>query len=84
LKKSRYFSELIKSYNDEVDDLVTDESKRSSGVGQALMDHLQRVAKGAGCESYNLDSGVQRQRAHKFYFREGMAVTGFHFGKRLK
>ena len=67
-----------------VDDLVTDESKRSSGVGQALMDHLQRVALDAGCESYNLDSGVQRQRAHKFYFREGMVVTGFHFGKSLK
>jgi len=29
LKKSRYFSELIKSYNDEVDDLVTDSEGKS-------------------------------------------------------
>ena len=67
-----------------VDDLVTDESRRSNGVGQALMNHLQQVARDAGCENYKLDSGVQRQRAHKFYFREGMVVTAFHFGKRLK
>jgi hypothetical protein len=29
LKKSRYFSELIKSYNDEVDDLVSDSAGKS-------------------------------------------------------
>jgi hypothetical protein len=29
LKKSRYFSELIRSYNDEVDDLVTDSAGKS-------------------------------------------------------
>ena len=29
MKKSRYFSELIKSYNDEVDDLVTDSEGKS-------------------------------------------------------
>lgn len=67
-----------------VDDLVTDESQRSSGVGQALMSHLQRIARDAGCESYNLDSGLQRGRAHRFYFREGMVVGAFHFGKSLK
>lgn len=29
MKKSRYFSELVKSYNDEVDDLVTDSEGKS-------------------------------------------------------
>ena len=67
-----------------VDDLVTDETRRSTGVGRALMDHMQGLARAAGCEAYTLDSGTQRQQAHKFYFREGMVVTSFHFRKPLK
>jgi hypothetical protein len=66
-----------------VDDLVTDERQRSKGVGRALMEHLQKLARAAGCEAYTLDSGTQRQQAHKFYFREGMVVTSFHFRKPL-
>jgi GNAT superfamily N-acetyltransferase len=66
-----------------VDDLVSDEALRSEGVGRALLDHLQRHARDAGCARFNLDSGTQRQQAHKFYFREGLVVTAFHFGKPL-
>jgi len=66
------------------DDLVTDERARSKGVGRALMDHMQGLARAAGREAYTLDSGTQRQQAHKFYFREGMVVTSFHFRKPLK
>jgi hypothetical protein len=66
-----------------VDDLVTDETRRSSGVGHALMEALQGMARALGCESYSLDSGTQRQQAHKFYFRENMVVTAFHFDKKL-
>jgi GNAT superfamily N-acetyltransferase len=67
-----------------VDDLVTDERRRSSGVGRALLSYLERKARAADLENLALDSGTQRQQAHKFYFREGMVVTSFHFGKRLK
>jgi GNAT superfamily N-acetyltransferase len=67
-----------------VDDLVTDETLRSTGVGKLLMDHMQAIAREAGCASYTLDSGTQRQQAHKFYFREGLVVTSFHFHKPLK
>ena len=66
-----------------VDDLVSDETRRSQGVGRALLDHLQHLARAAGCAKFNLDSGTQRQQAHKFYFREGMVVTSFHFAKPL-
>ncbi len=50
----------------------------------ALMEHLQDIARRAGCESFILDSGTHRQQAHKFYFREGMAITSFNFKKSLK
>jgi GNAT superfamily N-acetyltransferase len=66
-----------------VDDLVSDETQRSCGIGRALLAHLQRVAREAGCAKFNLDSGTQRQQAHRFYFREGMVVTSFHFAKPL-
>ena len=66
-----------------VDDLITDETRRSRGVGHALMEHLQHKARALGCESYTLDSGTHRQQAHKFYFREGMVVTSFHFEKKM-
>jgi GNAT superfamily N-acetyltransferase len=66
-----------------VDDLVSDEARRSLGIGKALLGHMQKVAERGRCVSLRLDSGTQRQRAHRFYFREGMVVSSFHFDKRL-
>jgi GNAT superfamily N-acetyltransferase len=66
-----------------VDDLVTDEARRSRGFGKAMLDWLQRYAREAGCETFSLDSGTHRQEAHAFYFRERMRVTSFHFAKKL-
>lgn len=67
-----------------VDDLVTDEKRRSTGVGRALLGYLERKARALGFDNLSLDSGTQRTQAHKFYFREGMVVTSFHFGKKLR
>jgi GNAT superfamily N-acetyltransferase len=67
-----------------VDDLVTDPARRSLGYGKALLDWLQVYAREAGCETFSLDSGTQRQEAHAFYFRERMRVTSFHFAKKFE
>jgi GNAT superfamily N-acetyltransferase len=67
-----------------VDDLVTDETRRSRGYGKALLDWLQARAREAGCATFSLDSGTHRQEAHAFYFRERMRVTSFHFAKKLQ
>ena|SRR5579859_6534886 len=67
-----------------VDDLVTDETKRSRGFGKAMLDWLEEFARQSGCETFSLDSGTQRQEAHAFYFRERMRVTSFHFAKKLR
>lgn len=66
-----------------VDDLVTAESARSAGVGRALLAYLEQRARDAGCTLIDLDSGVQRHDAHRFYLRERMAITSHHFAKRL-
>ncbi|HVT33144.1 MAG TPA: GNAT family N-acetyltransferase [Rhodanobacteraceae bacterium] len=79
----RIFENTVDGVQMYVDDLVTDETLRSQGIGKALLDHLQRIARGSLCTKFNLDSGTQRQQAHRFYFREGMVVTSFHFAKPL-
>jgi GNAT superfamily N-acetyltransferase len=65
------------------DDLVTDERRRSAGVGRALMKYMEGVCRERACDSFSLDSGTWRQQAHKFYFREGMTITSFHFDKKI-
>ena len=63
----------------EVDDLVTDAGGRSRGHGHTLMAWLMDEARRLGCSVLELDSGVQRHAAHRFYFREGMNILGYHF-----
>lgn len=62
-----------------VDDLVTDPSLRSRGYGGVLIDWLKDLAMEQGCRMLHLDSGVQRDRAHKFYFAAGFHINCFHF-----
>ncbi len=62
-----------------VDDLVTDESRRSRGHGAMLFDWLMDEAKRLGCATLELDSGVQRLRAHAFYFAKRMHISSYHF-----
>ena len=66
------------------DDLVTTEAQRSTGVGHALMQFMEQEGIAHHCDAFALDSGVQRNRAHRFYYREGMYVVSFNFKKDLK
>ncbi len=66
-----------------VDDLVTEETHRSKGAGKRLMDWLKMHAVENGCEQLHLDSGRQREDAHRFYAREGFESNSLHFVFRL-
>ena len=66
-----------------MDDLVTAEDTRSKGHGKRMLGWLARVAREEGCRSLQLDSGVVRHEAHRFYFREGMKISSYHFSKAL-
>lgn len=66
-----------------VDDLATDPALRSKGYGKTLMDWLVTEARAALCREFHLDSGVQRHEAHRFYLRERMDITCFHFAMKL-
>jgi GNAT superfamily N-acetyltransferase len=65
-----------------VDDLVTDETARSGGVGTALLRHLDHRGVELGCTVLELDSGHQRTDAHRFYVREGFEDVSRHFRRR--
>ncbi|MBX9424582.1 GNAT family N-acetyltransferase [Streptomyces lateritius] len=73
-------SSLRKLY---VDDLVTAATTRSTGVGHALVAHLEALARAAGCHELNLDSGTHRTGAHRFYLRERFDIVAFHFTRPL-
>lgn len=66
-----------------VDDLVADDQLRSRGHGKALMDWLKAEARREGCGHLELISNVVREAAHRFYFREGLAIDAFHFRVKL-
>jgi GNAT superfamily N-acetyltransferase len=60
-------------------DLVTDDKHRSEGYGKQLIDALKELARTQGCVAIELDSGVQRFGAHRFYLREGFHISSHHF-----
>jgi GNAT superfamily N-acetyltransferase len=66
-----------------VDDLVTRASDRSLGYGARLLDWLIERAREAKCTSVDLDSGVQRFDAHRFYFTRRMTIRSYHFSLKL-
>ncbi|HUW28749.1 MAG TPA: GNAT family N-acetyltransferase [Sulfuriferula sp.] len=67
-----------------VDDLVTHPSHRSKGYGAKLISWLKEYAADDGCLQLHLDSGIQRNEAHRFYEREGMTKAGFHFFENIE
>lgn len=66
-----------------VDDLVTDEGVRSKGLGTELIDWLVAFARREKCGRLELDSGVQRHGAHRFYLRHRMWISCHHFSLEL-
>lgn len=66
-----------------VDDLVTAQDARSRGTGALLLGELAARAREAGCHVLDLDSGVQRHEAHRFYLRERMVINAHHFSLPL-
>ncbi len=79
----RYQDKLFSGKNLYVDDLVTDATQRSKGHGHALLNWLIAQARAHGCDNFELDSGVQRFDAHRFYLRERLHIASYHFALKL-
>jgi len=66
-----------------VDDLVSAETYRHTGVGTVLFEWLVDYARYSQCQQLHLDSGVQRFNAHRFYIKRGMVISSHHFTLNL-
>lgn len=67
----------------ELDNVVVDKDYRSKGIGKILCDWAIQKAKDEGCNTAMLDAYVENRDAHRFYYREGFHIRGFHFLKRI-
>ena len=70
----------------EVAGLVVDEAFRGSGIGARLLAEAEAWAVAGGYEILRVRSNVKRNRARRFYEREGYKVTKSqrNFVKRLR
>lgn len=65
-------------------DLVTHEAYRSCGYGEKLLAHIHQWGKENGAHYIALESGVQRNNAHRFYKeRLGYEKWCYSFRKEL-
>jgi GNAT superfamily N-acetyltransferase len=80
----RFLESLFSGKNLYVDDLVTREADRSHGFGGQLLDWLVDQARANNCETLELDSGVQRFDAHRFYFSKRMSISSYHFRIKIE
>lgn len=57
--------------------------RRSKGYGAKLLAWLKEFAAKEDFEQLYLDSATWREEAHRFYEREGLRVTIFHFSVKI-
>ena len=63
-----------------VEDLAVDPERRSQGIGKALIAAALDWAREHDCSHMELDSGLGRVDAHRFYEREGADKGSYSFG----
>ena len=66
-----------------VPDLIVEESRRSAGIGRALLEEAERRARERRCWVLTLESAHWRKDAHRFYETFGMTDSGKSFFKAL-
>jgi GNAT superfamily N-acetyltransferase len=66
-----------------IEDLAVDPERRSRGVGTALLDAAKDWARGAGATHIELDSGLARSDAHRFYERHEPSWKSYGFAWEL-
>ncbi len=64
-----------------IDDLITLPAARGRGYGGQLLRWLVARAVEAGCAEVHLDSGYQRQDAHRLYLNQGFVLACHHFSR---
>ena len=67
----------------EIDNFIIDSTIQSKGFGKLFINEIESWAKSNNCKTVELNTYVQNDRSHKFYFNQGFRILGFHFQKLL-
>jgi ribosomal protein S18 acetylase RimI-like enzyme len=67
----------------DMDNVIVDPAYRSKGIGKLMTEWVLKEGKKNKCSVAVLDAYVNNYKAHKFYYREGFHVKGFHFVQHL-
>jgi GNAT superfamily N-acetyltransferase len=59
----------------EINGLVIDERIRSGGIGKVLVRAIEEWARSVGCDAISVRSNIMRERAHRFYTRNGYELV---------
>ena len=62
-----------------IDDLITRPTSRQSGYAGQLLDWLIAHARETHCDQVHLDSGYQRNDAHRLYLNKKFLLASHHF-----
>lgn len=63
--------------------IISNEEDRGKGYGLKLMDHTKELALAQGCKAIFLDTGMQREEAHRFYEIYGFEKCAFCYQLKL-
>lgn len=66
-----------------VDDLVTAEADRGTGLGARLLDAVAEIGRGQGIGRLVLDTALDNVLAHRFYYRQGLLARALRFSREI-
>lgn len=66
-----------------VENVIVSINARHQGVGTALMQEIERIARARGCRYLMLVSSARRSRAHDFYHRLGFDSDDYRGFKKI-
>lgn len=67
----------------EIDNFIVHPEAQGKGIGKKFLNALEKWALSENCLNLELNTYTQNRRSHKFYYREGYEIFGFHFIKKL-
>jgi ribosomal protein S18 acetylase RimI-like enzyme len=83
LVSTRAYTDLVRGTHLYIDDLVTDQTARSKGIGAALLVHVEKLSKELGFETLRLSCTLENEKGLKFYRREGWKERAFALVKKV-
>ncbi|WP_250434706.1 GNAT family N-acetyltransferase [Hanstruepera flava] len=63
----------------ELDNVIIDSKIQSKGLGNYLISQIKEWALKNEYTCIGLNTYVSNSRSHKFYYKEGFSILGFHF-----